>query len=338
MSTRWLVWVMVAFWVASGSLLSGESPAPADPAQPGAGLVCVPPVIDFGDARSGTSISSTFILRNDGTNAVTIINVRPTCGCTTVGLATNRLVPGAMTELTAVLSLVGRRGRQSKAIYVETDDPRQPRLRLELKGVAVADITVQPEAVHFGTLGREGMAQQDVILTARSNVTFTIKSANTGSSQFTTEVTPIETGTSYRVHVEAVGPRTPGTVTAIIQVVTDLSSTPSITIPVSVFVAADVIAVPAQLILVVAGTNEARTANLTVYSPSGKPFAVQSVEWPSPSVTGRVASAAAGRVQIEVRSSGGLADAEGKCIRIVTDLETAREVRVPLRVMRPPAP
>ena len=46
---------------------------------------------------------------------------------------------------------------------------------------------------------------------------------------------------------------------------------------------------------------------------------------------------AAGRVRIDVRSRGGLEDAEGKAIRIVTDLDTAREVLVPLRVMRPAA-
>ena len=336
MSTRWLVWAMVAFSVAPGSLRAEEPPAPAESAWPGAGLVCVQPVFDFGEKPSGAMVTTSFVLRNDGTNTVGIVNVRPTCGCTTVGLATNRLTPGARTDLSATLSLVGRKGRQRKAIYVETDDPRQPRLRLEIVGVAVTDLTVQPEGVHFGTLGREGSAQQDVLVTARSNVTFTIKSVNTGSTQFTADVEPREAGTSYWVHVKAIGPRLPGTAQAIIQLTTDLPSTPSITIPVSVFVAADVVAVPSQLILVASGTNE-RTANLMVYSPAGKPFAVQSVDWPSSSVTGQVAAVAAGRVRIDVRSRGGLEDAEGKAIRIVTDLDTAREVLVPLRVMRPAA-
>ncbi len=334
MSMRWLVWTMVAFWVAPGLLRAEEPPAPAESAQSVASLVCVQPVFDFGEAPSGATVTNVFLLRNDGTNAVTIVNVRPTCGCTTAGVATHRLAPGATTELNAVLSLAGRKGYQRKAIYVETDDLRQPRLRLEVKGLAVADVTVQPEGVHFGTMGREGTAQQDVLVSARSNVTFTIKSVNTGSSSFTAEVEPLVPGTSYWVHVKTVGPRMPGTVSAIVQLITDLPTSPSVAIPASVFVAADVIAVPSQLILVASSTNEPRTANLTVYSPAGKTFTVKSVDWPSPSVTGHVAATVSGRVRIEVRSRGGLEDVEGKAIRVVTDLDTAREVLVPLRVIK----
>lgn len=338
MSTRWCVWALLAVWAAPGLLRAGEPAAPVEPARVESGLSCSRPVFDFGEVPADSTITNTFSLRNAATNPVVILNVRSGCGCTTVSLATNRVAPGGGTALTVVLSLAGRRGPQRKAIYLETDDPRQPRLRLEIQGVAVTAIMAQPQGVHFGTLGRDGEAQQDVLLTARSNVTFHIKGVTSGSSPFTAEVETREPGTSYWVHVKTVGPRTPGTVSALLQVATDLPAMPQVLIPVSVFVAADVIAVPSHLILVASGTNEFRTANLALYSPAGKPFAVQSIDWPAGSVTGRVASAAGDRVRIEVRSSGRLEDLEGKAIRIVTDLDTAREILVPLRVMRLAAP
>lgn len=311
--------------------------APSPPNPMATGLVCDQPVFNFGEVRAGLSITNTFILRNSGTGTVAILNVRTTCGCTTTALATNELAAGAVTELRATLSLVGRTGHQSKAIYVESNDRQNPRLKLELTGVVARDIEVQPEGVHFGTLGRDGDAQRDVLLTARSNGTFAIKSVNTGTSLFEANVETREAGKLYWIHVKAKGPRTPGTSSAILQVVTDCPTTPSITIPLTVFTAGDIVAVPTQLLLVPSGTNETRLANLTLYSPSGKKFAVKSVESGAPSVQARVATTVADRVRIEVQTSGGLEDVEGKSIRIVTDLDTAREVLVPLRVLRPPA-
>ena len=196
MSVRWLVAGVLSVVCVARPLRAAEEPvaAPSVPTPVETGLVCDRPVFDFGEVRADLSVTNTFVLRNAGTGTVSIVTVRPTCGCTTTALATNELAPGAATELRATLSLAGRTGRQSKAIFVETNDRQKPRLKLEMTGVVARDIEVQPEGVHFGTLGREGAAQQDVLLTAHSNLTFAIKSVNTGTSLFDAEVETRETG------------------------------------------------------------------------------------------------------------------------------------------------
>lgn len=339
MSMRWLAVGVLSVVCVVRPLRAAQADGGVQPESTpmAAGLVCDRPVFDFGLVRADWSVTNAFVLRNVGTGTVSIVNVRPTCGCTTTALATNELAPGATTELRATLSLVGRTGHQNKAIFVETNDRLHPRLKLEMTGIVARDIDVQPEGVHFGTLGRDGDAQQDVLLTATSNLTFAIKSVNTGASLFEAEVEAREPGKVYWIHIKARGPRPAGTSSAIVQVVTDCPTTPSITIPVSVFTAGDIVAVPTQLLLVPSGTNETRLANLTLYSPSGKKFAVKSVESGAPSVRARLTTPVADRVRIEVQTSGGLEDAEGKSIRIVTDLETAREVVVPLNVLRLPS-
>ena len=339
MNVRWLaVGVLSAVCMARPVSAAEETVAvPSLPSPTATGLVCDRPVFDFGEVRADLAVTNTFILRNAGTGTVSIVNVRPTCGCTTTALATNQLAPGAVAELRATLSLVGRTGHQNKAIFVETNDRLNPRLKLEMTGVIARDIDVQPEGVHFGTLGRDGDAQRDVLLTANSNLTFAIKSVNTGASLFEAEVEAREPGKVYWIHIKAKGPRPAGTTSAIVQVVTDCPTTPSITIPVTVFAAGDVVAVPTQLLLVPSGTNETRLANLTLYSPSGKKFAVKLVESGAPSVQARLGTPVADRVRIEVQTSGSLEDAEGKSIRILTDLDSAREVSVPLHVLRMPA-
>ena len=119
-------------WVATGvALLCMAAPLCADDgAVVGeAGLVCNQPVFDFGEARKDQTITNRFVLRNAGTNTISILNVRPSCGCTTATLATNRLAPGGTNDLQFALSLAGRSGYQRKSIYVETDDPHKPRLK-----------------------------------------------------------------------------------------------------------------------------------------------------------------------------------------------------------------
>lgn len=339
MHTRdWVRAVMGLFCTGVSALAAIELPrADSEEARRDAGLVCDAPVVHFAEARVGAVLTNTFILRNTGTNTVTILNVRPTCGCTTAELSTNRLPAGASVSLTTVLSLAGARGNQRKAVYVESDDSRYPHLKLELTGTVVADIAVEPAGLHFGALGLTGKVQRDVVLTARSNLTFAVKGINTGSTLFKAEVEPRDPGRCYVVHITCDEPRSPGTVSAIVQVVTDCAEAPSVTIPVSAFVAGDLVAVPSQLILVASMTNDVRTAHLVVYSPSGKAFTVKSVQTAANCVTTRVTTATADRVAIEVQSRGGLEDVEGKAIRITTDVPTARELVVPLRVMRPPA-
>ena len=325
-----MVWGLAV--AALASRVVAEAPAASGVA--GSGLVCEVAEQSFGEARADASVTNTFALSNAGTNAVRILNVRPTCGCTTAALSTNVLPPGTTAQLTTVLSLAGRRGYQRKAVYVESDDPVHPHLKVEVTGTVITDIAAEPPGIHFGTVAATGRISRDVILAARSNLTFAVKSVNTGSSLFKAEAETRDAGHGAVIHITCEEPRAPGTASAIVQVTTDCPTQPELTIPVSVFVGGDLVAVPSQLVLVEAGTNEVRTANLSVYSPAGKAFAVKRVELPDSSLTSRVVSVTADRVRIEIQSRGALQAVDNQSIRVMTDMATVPEVKVPLRVMR----
>ena len=114
MSVRGLVVGILSVMCVARPLRAADAVAvaPSPPSPVESGLVCDRPVFDFGEVRAGLAITNTFILRNAGTGAVAIVNVRTTCGCTTTALATNELAAGATTELRAMLSLAGRTGHQ----------------------------------------------------------------------------------------------------------------------------------------------------------------------------------------------------------------------------------
>lgn len=71
-----------------------------------------------------------------------------------------------------MLNFAGRRGRQNKSIYVDTDDPQNRIIRLEFSGLVVVWIEVQPEGIHFGTMGTVGRVEREVLVNAVSTNTF----------------------------------------------------------------------------------------------------------------------------------------------------------------------
>ena len=303
-------------------------------APPAGALTCGLPSFDFGETYPDRVIAHTFVLKNSGTNVIRIQSVHTGCGCTTTALTTNVLAVGQDTDLVASLDLKGRRGLQQKSIYVESDDPKCPRLRLDLIGTVVVPVEVLPEGVHFGTLARDGNVEREVQLLARSNVTFQVKDVSSSSSQFTARVETQEKGKAYRIKIQSLGPRPLGTSQAAVQVETDCPVMPSVSIPVAVFVAGDIVSAPATLMLVQGATNVARTYYVGLYSPAGKAFKITKVEPPDEAMKCKAVSVAADRQRLEISVNGPLAGLDGKTLRIETDLATMSEVIVPLRVIQ----
>ena len=92
-------------------------------------------VYQFGTVLEGVVVTHTFVLTNNGDEALAITSVHTSCGCTTTDLAKKNLAPGESVNLDAILDTVGFGGRTiTKMIYVESNDPANPKLVLQLKG------------------------------------------------------------------------------------------------------------------------------------------------------------------------------------------------------------
>jgi rhodanese-related sulfurtransferase len=90
---------------------------------------------EFGSKVEGVVITHTFVITNSGNQTLTISRVYTSCGCTTTGLPKKNLAPGESVNLDAVFDTVGYGGRTvTKTIYVESDDPKTPKLVLQMRG------------------------------------------------------------------------------------------------------------------------------------------------------------------------------------------------------------
>lgn len=84
---------------------------------------------------------------NIGASTVSIIDVRPSCGCTTTTLAKKEYAPGESGEIEAKLNFAGHVGHQEKWIYVTTNLAGSEPTVLSLAVDIPPEVTIQPEFV-----------------------------------------------------------------------------------------------------------------------------------------------------------------------------------------------
>ncbi|WP_171596282.1 DUF1573 domain-containing protein [Marinifilum caeruleilacunae] len=89
---------------------------------------------NFGELEQGESVEHIFKLKNSGKSDLIIRKTKSSCGCATVNPGVNILKPGEETDLKIVFHSRGRRGNQSKTVYVITNDPFNQESKLIVKG------------------------------------------------------------------------------------------------------------------------------------------------------------------------------------------------------------
>lgn len=324
-------------WTAGLSLmLRGEVPS-VPKVTPAGSVVCEDPVFDFGEVLNDQPVNHAFRLKNRGPDTVRILNVRAGCGCMTAQASANSIAAGETAEIIVVMDLKARKGPQRKAVYVETDSTVTSRVRLEIRGTAVPEVDVEPAGVHFGTVARTGVVEREVMISGRSNTLVHVTGVENRSSMFSAAVEAVEEGHRYRIRIQCMEPRATGSWTTTLQVQTDHPVVRTIGIPLGVFVAGEVVAVPPTLYLVsTPGGTNAQVQFLTLYSPSGKPFKLGKIDVPSSEIGVSFTNVVSERHRIEVGARGSFDGLDGKVIRIATDVETVPEIQVPLRVVAGP--
>jgi hypothetical protein len=91
------------------------------------------------------TVTTKYRFTNNSTSPVTIVDVRPSCGCTTATLAKKTYTPGESGEIDATLNFAGHTGHQEKWIYVTTNLSGTEPTLLTLAVDIPPEITIEPE-------------------------------------------------------------------------------------------------------------------------------------------------------------------------------------------------
>jgi len=116
--------------------------------QAGPKIHCENPVWGFGERLNGGTLVHEFLVENRGDEPLVFGPFKNCCGLT-VEFPTRTLGPGSNAVCKATFDVSRRSGEQNKAIYIASNDPKQPYLILKMQGFLKQTLDIQPRYVRF---------------------------------------------------------------------------------------------------------------------------------------------------------------------------------------------
>jgi hypothetical protein len=144
------------------------------------------------------SITIPFTFTNTGTRPITIIDLKPDCGCTTATLDQKTIPPGAKGTVEAYLDAKGLTGLLEKNIRVFSDDSAQPTV-LTFRVNLPAWLEISPRLVWWN-IG-ERTSEKAAVVTLPPDVDLRLISLRAESSEVETSLRPDASGKRYQVIV-----------------------------------------------------------------------------------------------------------------------------------------
>ena len=105
---------------------------------------------DFGTMQRRAKKSHTFIIKNVGNSPLDLKVEGSTCKCTIGTLTKSQLKPGEETGITLEWKTETSAIEFAQSAEIKTNDPRQPMLKLTVKGVVVDKLLMEPDVLDLG--------------------------------------------------------------------------------------------------------------------------------------------------------------------------------------------
>ena len=118
-------------------LAATDPPAPTAPVTRAPRIAVDPAAFDFGQLRAGRKVHRQFAVKNFGAADLEIANVTTTCGCTAALLDRNTIRPGRSATLRVTFDTRDDRGKVTRSVLIESNDPARPKLELKLEATVL---------------------------------------------------------------------------------------------------------------------------------------------------------------------------------------------------------
>lgn len=130
---------------------------------------------DFGTIQHGDKVTHVFEVKNLGGTELIINRVRPSCGCTAALLSSSKVPPQGSAEIEVTFNSSGFKGKVSKYIYVESNDPDEPLKKLTI--TTVVEVSPSP------TINLKENSWDFGLIVQGETVTFSLSIENTGERE-----------------------------------------------------------------------------------------------------------------------------------------------------------
>jgi hypothetical protein len=285
MSTKMKISAFALLLASTGAMLAAEpapaTKAPLPPGSPeapvlnaaakasGPKIALATNTYDFGRVSSGEMVKHTFTFTNIGDAVLEIMNVQPTCGCTTAGDWTHKVEPGQTGTIPLQFNTANYSAPVTKNITVTCNDKTQPNLTLTIKGTVWKPVEVNPQfAVMNVPVDSPVGASTTVRIINHLDEPLMLEKPVCNNKAFETELRTNVVGKEYEVVVKLSPPLNPGNVQAQVSLKTSSSKFPLVNFTAWANVQPPVTVVPMTLSIPTTPLNTKVTSAITIQGNS----------------------------------------------------------------------
>jgi len=167
-----------------------------------------------------TQATAAFTFINAGDRAVTITQLKSSCGCTTARLAKRTYQPGEQGVIIATFVFGKRQGYQKKTIAVTTDEPGDSVTNLEIAAHIPELLKIRPNMVCWKRGEQRTPKTISVVVACPQPVR--VLQVKPGSDRFVSSVKTVVEGREYEISIEPIDTDKP--VVTTLDIETDLPS------------------------------------------------------------------------------------------------------------------
>jgi len=229
----------------------------------------------------GVKVKHDFLMVNRLAEPITILNLRPSCGCTSGRASASTAAPGQSVVIEAEMDTRNFVGPKSTVLFVTliTASGREGEARLGVSCHILSDIVLNPGSIDFGTVVRGQSPTQVLTIDRLSGAGWRFVRMVSASRALNAQLA--ETGrsnstVSYSLSVSLKPDAPAGLLRDELRLISNDPETPSIPIMVTALIRGDLTAAPSVLSLGQIHSSAGAQGRFIVRS--SRPFAIRSIE------------------------------------------------------------
>lgn len=296
---------------------------------------------DFGRVRSGEVMKHEFTFTNTGNADLIIDNVLPACGCTSIKEFTRLIPPGGKASLTLEFNSFSLQGEQIKTMLVKSNDPVQPNLVLQLKGVYWSPIEIYPlTALLFLPPHTDQKLSTTMRIVNQMEQPLKLEAPVSSVPQLSARVIEAKAGKEFHVVVDTVPPFPHQDIQATIKLATNSKETPSIELNIVVIAQPEILISPPQMFLPVELPPVPEPYTITIRNQSPNPITLKDAACNAPGAKVEIREINPGKdFELVVKFSQEMAKDPSQSFQITvnTSLPSQPQISIPVQFVHPPS-
>jgi hypothetical protein len=236
---------------------------------------------DFGMVPRGVKVKHDFLMVNRLGESITIVNLRPSCGCTSGRASASQVGPGQSVVIEAEMDTRNFVGPKSTILYVTvmTASGREGEARLGVSSMILSDIVMNPGAIDFGAVSR-GQSPSQVLTIDRINAPgwkfVRMVSASRAINAQLAETARTVSSVSYTLTVSLKPDAPTGFMRDEIRLISNDAEAPSIPLMVTAWIRGELTAAPS--IVSLGQIHSAAAVQGRFVVRASRPFAIRAIE------------------------------------------------------------